>query len=159
GKTKHSDLIVYHYYARQYDRFVNAAILKEVAGISSQGNSGEDGCSFASSPREAPIIHLNGPMTMRVYRVWVGNRGGKHLCEYSDELKQLVDAFPSDPAVSNKPGYRLNEGPYQLPRGHGVIEIQVQVGTPGLGKGTFASIPTQQGFPAKLHPRMDVTMP
>src|SRR5262249_20615792 len=37
--------------------------------------------------------------------------------------------------------------------------LHVQVGTPGLGKGTFASIPTQQGFPAQLHPRIDVTMP
>jgi hypothetical protein len=119
GQTKHSNLIVYQYYARQYDRLVNAAILYDVAGISSQGTSGEDGCSFTSTPREAPIIHLNGPMTMRVYRVKAGDRSGWHLYEYSEQFKDLVDAFPSDPALANKPGRRLNEVPCRLPRATG----------------------------------------
>jgi hypothetical protein len=155
-KTKHSGLIVYQYYTHHYDRLVNAAILKDVAGISSQGNSGEYGCSFAATPREAPIIHLNGPLTMRVYRAWVGGSGGRKLYEYSEELKELVDAFPD---TKVKPGYRINEVPYRLPAGHRIVELQVQVGTPGLGKGTFGSFPSQTGLLAKLHPRVDVTMP
>jgi RNA polymerase sigma factor (sigma-70 family) len=159
GKTKHSNLIVCQYYARQYDHFVNTVSVMDVKGTVGQGVSGENDCSFGATPKDAPIIHINGPLTMKLHSVWVKSRAGKKLYEYSEELKELVDAFPSDEGVANKVGRRLNEVPYRLRAGESIAELHVQLGTPGLGKGTFAAFGTQRGFPADLHPMAEINMP
>src|SRR5262249_16436197 len=148
GRTRHSDFIVYQYYARQYDRVVHTINLNVMNSASTfgQATNGENGCSFGATPKEAPIFHLNGHPTMRVHSVWVKYPGGKKLYEYSDELKELVDAFPSDEGAANKVGHRIKEVPYKLKEGEKVGFLHVQVGTPGLGKGTFAAIATENGF-------------
>jgi predicted esterase len=73
----------------------------------------------------------SGPLTMRVHSVWVSYRGGS-------KVKSL---------------------PFQLDAGERVSELHVQVGTPGLGKGTFAALAVEKGFPAGLHPNVGVIVP
>ncbi|HYT93065.1 MAG TPA: sigma-70 family RNA polymerase sigma factor [Gemmataceae bacterium] len=131
GKTKHSHLFVYQYYARQNDQLVNTINVMDVAGTFGQGTNGENGCSFAATPKEAPVIHINGPLTLRAHSVWAEFPGGR----------------------------KLKEVPYQLDLGEKVAQLHVQVGTPGLGKGTFAAFATEQGFPADLHPMAEISMP
>ena len=40
-----------------------------------------------------------------------------------------------------------------------VAELHIQVGTPGLGEGTFAALAVEQGFPADLHPTIYLAVP
>jgi hypothetical protein len=62
------------------------------------------GLKFAASPKEAPIIHFDGPLTLQLFE---GPEG--------------------------EPGQTLIRGQE--------VELGVIVGTPGLGRGTFASRP------------------
>ncbi len=130
GKTRHSNLIFYQYFARQFGHLVNSVIAMEVQGAASQGNHGEEGCSFADTPRDAPVIHINGPLTLKAHSVCVDYPGGS----------------------------RLKEVPFQLDAGERVSNLHVRVGTPGLGKGTFAALAVEKGFPADLHPIVEIVV-
>lgn len=131
GKTRHSNLVVYQYFARQFGHVVNSVAVMDVLDAFGQSTNGENGCSFGDSPRDAPVIHLNGPLTMRVHSVEVDYPGG---C-------------------------KVKEFPFQLQAGERVSHLHVQVGTPGLGKGTFAALAVEERFPAGLHPTVEVIVP
>jgi hypothetical protein len=152
GKTKHSDLIVYQYFAQQYGHLVNTVAVMDVHGVRGQTTNAEDDCAFAEAARDAPIIHINGPLTLMLHSVWVeyDNGNGKKLKEYSSSTGGLIDFR----AESNG-----KEVPYLLKPGEKVLDLQVKLGTPGLGKGTFAALPTQKGFPADIHPVVEINVP
>jgi hypothetical protein len=159
GKTRHSDLVVRQYFARQFNQLVNGVSIGDAIGTIRQGASGENGCSFGPTPKDAPIIHINGPLTLRVHGVVVESRAQSKVYEYSDQLNELVDAFPSDPVAANKVGHRINDVPYKLKAGEKVGTLHVEVGTPGLGKGTFAALGIEKGLPADLHPTVEILLP
>jgi RNA polymerase sigma factor (sigma-70 family) len=152
GKVKHSELIVYQYFARQYGRLVNTVCVMDVGG-GGQGNSGENNCSFADSPKDAPIVHIGGPLTLRAHSVWVEyDRGTGRKQKLVSESGGLIDL----PEESNKG----REVPYLLKAGERVSKIHAQVGTLGLGQGTFAALSVEQGsFNPKLHPRVEIAIP
>jgi hypothetical protein len=131
GKTRHSDLVVYQYPHTQLGRLVESVNVMDVRGASAQGTHGEEGCSFADSPKDAPVIHVNGPLTLRVHSAVVEDAGGS----------------------------KLKTAPFRLAAGERVAELHVQVGTAGLGRGTFAALAVERGFPAGLSPTAGVTMP
>ena len=130
GKVRHTDLTVYQYLAPQFGHLVNTVGLRVRGGLG-QTTNGESGFAFADTPGDAPVIHLNGPLTLRVHSAVVEHRG-----------------------VS-----RLREAPFQLHAGERVTQLHVQVGTPGLGQGTFAALAVEQGFPADLHPYAEIIAP
>src|SRR5262249_32743381 len=91
GKTKHSDLYVNQYFARQYGHLVNTVGVMEVHGAQGQTTNGEDGCAFAEAAKDAPIIHINGPLTLVLHSVWVDYPNGRKLKEYSSSTGGLID--------------------------------------------------------------------
>jgi hypothetical protein len=132
GKTKHSSLTVNQYPHSELRKLVNTVAVMDVFGGCNQMTNGEDGCSFGASPKEAPIIHFNGPLTMRVKWVCVDYPGGSKL---------------------------LKEAPFQLDSGEKVSQLHVQVGSPGVGPGTFSALGVEQGFAADLHPLVEISVP
>jgi RNA polymerase sigma factor (sigma-70 family) len=151
GKTKHSDLVVSQYFARQYGHLVNTVALDDFLGRLGLTTNGEGECSFADSAKDGPIIHMNGPLTMRAFQVSVDENGtGSKLKEISYPKVGLID-------------YRVEsngkEVPYKLKAGEQITELHVQLGTPGLGKGTFAAIAVEKAFPKHLHPIAELAVP
>jgi hypothetical protein len=155
GKTRHSDLHVYQYFARQYGHLVNTVAVKDVYGIIGlwQTTYGEDGASFAESARDAAIIHCNGPLTLVPAWVWVeydkGN--GKKLKVWSSAKGGLIDRLKLDS--------KGKEVPYTLQPGEKIITLHVKVGTSCLGKGTFAALCTEKVFPADIQPQAEIVAP
>jgi hypothetical protein len=80
GKVRHTDLIVYQYLAPQFGRLVNPVGLRVRGGLG-QTTNGESGCAFADAPRDAPVIHLNGPLALRLHSAVVERRGSSTLTE------------------------------------------------------------------------------
>jgi RNA polymerase sigma factor (sigma-70 family) len=153
GKTKHSDLIVYEYFARQYGHLVNTVAVMDVLGIRGQTTNGEDDCAFADSPKDAPIIHINGPLTMMAYHVWVESHGGtwSALKEVSYQSRSLID-------FRNQPNGK--DVPYQLKVGDRVSKLHVKIGTPGVGRGTFAALAVENNeFPGGIYPVAVIAVP
>jgi hypothetical protein len=81
------------------------------------GSDDNDPLQFADRPQDAPIVHLEGPLTSRFY----------------EDLPTFV------------PGYHA--------------ELNVSVGTPGLGKGSFASIECCTILTRKVAPIAQITFP
>jgi hypothetical protein len=130
GKARHTGLTVYQYLAPQFGHLVNTVGRRGRGGLG-QTTNGESGFAFADTPGDAPVIHMNGPLALRAHGAVVEHRG-----------------------VSS-----LREAPFQLHAGERVTQLHVQVGTPGLGQGTFAALAVEQGFPADLHPNAEVIAP
>ncbi len=131
GKTKHSNLYVNQYFHQKLGYLVNGVVVMDVLDAGSQGTNAEEGCSFAATPRDAPVIHINGPLVMKAHSVVV-----------------------KSPAGSRAKGF-----PFELRAGESLSELHVQVGTQGLGKGTFAAFGIERRFPADLHPIAEVVVP
>ena len=49
--------------------------------------------------------------------------------------------------------------PFQLHAGESLFDLHVQVGTPGLGKGTFAALGVAIRRPADVHPLAEIIAP
>jgi hypothetical protein len=128
GTTKHSGLRVVQYFANQYGHIVHGVALRDVRGTRAQSVNAEEGMAFADTPKDAPIMHFNGPLTMRVYSLW--EHGG----------------------IGAKP----REFPYEMVPGE--TNLHVTIGTPGLGKGTFAAIVVEKGFPEGIHPSVEMAL-
>jgi hypothetical protein len=129
GKTKHSTLAVSQYTHFQLGKLVNTVAITGVFGGLAQTTNGEDGCSFGISAKDAPIIHFNGPLTLKVKWVGVDYPGGSKL---------------------------LKEAPYRLEAGDKVSQLHVQVGSPGIGPETFAALAMEKRFPVDLHPLVEI---
>lgn len=131
GKTRYPGLWVDQYFARQRGHLVNSVGVLDVLDAHGQGVSGEQGFSFAATAALAPIVHCNGPLTLRVHSATIAHRGG----------------------------FKLKEFPFELDTGERVSDLHVQVGTPGLGQGSFAALAIEKRFPPDLHPRAEISMP
>jgi len=132
GKTKHSTLTVSQYPHIQLGKLVNTVSVTEVFGGLAQTTNGEDGCSFDVSAKDAPIIHFNGPLTLRIKWVLVNRRGRLEL---------------------------LKEAPFRLETGDKLSQLHVQVGSPGVGHGSFAALAVEKWFPVDLHPLVEISAP
>jgi hypothetical protein len=140
GKTKHTELTVdVGSYVQRY-RPVSLAI--KVSGRDDQFAGGQL-LRFAARPQDAPIIHFNGPLTFRVAM----ESGILHVpINYDDKPDpKWYDEHP--------PKYEERS----LVRGESRMFV-AQIGTPGLGRGTFAAL--SAGIPpAAVHPVADIEFP
>jgi hypothetical protein len=131
GKTKHSNLYVNQYFHQKLGCLVNGLAVMDVLDAGSQGTNAEHGCSFADTSQSAPVIHINGPLVMKAHSIVVNSSGGSKAKEF----------------------------PFQLNADESLSELHVQVGTQGLGKGTFAALGVEKKFPANLHPVVEISVP
>lgn len=134
GKTKHSGLTidVDHY----VQRYRPVSIEVKANGRDDQYAGGQL-LAFADRPADAPVVHLAGPLTMRLA---MGN-GRLHVPINYDETIDADRWYAEHPP-------RYEEDP--LVRGESRLLI-AQIGTPGLGRGTFATL--SAGVPpADVHP-------
>jgi hypothetical protein len=97
---------------------------------------------FADRPHDAPIIHFNGPLTLRLAM----ESGGM----------QVPISYETD---SPKPRRWYDEHPptyeeRKLMRGES-SSLYAQLGTPGLGRGTFVALSTI-AVPVNIHPLAEV---
>jgi len=140
GKTKHTGLTIdVGSYIQRY-RPVSLSI--KVNGVCEQFAGGQL-LKFADRPEDAPIIHFNGPLTFRVAM----ETGILHVPINYDE-KQDPKWYDEHP-----PKYEERS----LVRGDSRILV-VQIGTPGLGRGTFAAISAGRP-PADAHPIAELELP
>jgi hypothetical protein len=96
---------------------------------------------FADKPADAPVIHFNGTLTLRVH----AETGVLHVPINYDQKPGWYDTHP--------PEYERRT----LVRG-AASELYAQVGTPGLGRGTFAAM--SAGIPpADAHPVAEIEFP
>jgi hypothetical protein len=92
---------------------------------------------FAGKPEDAPVIHFDGPLAMRLNM----SNGLLHCpVDYSGK-----EAAP--PWYEDGPLYRGQK-----------CEITAQIGTTGLGRGTFVPV-TANVPPKELHPVAEVSFP
>jgi hypothetical protein len=87
---------------------------------------------FGDRPQDAPVIHVNGPQSLRL-----------------DMEKALLHV----PSGSDPPFYEEET----LVRGR-TSDLYAQVGTPGLGRGTFVAL-SAGDVPADVHPVAEVEFP
>jgi len=140
GQTKHTGLTIdVGSYIQRY-RPVSLAV--KVSGRYEQFAGGQL-LKFADRPQDAPVIHFNGPLTFRVAM----ESGILHVpINYDDK---------PDPKWYDQHLPKYEE--QSLVRGESRMLV-AQVGTPGLGRGTFAAI--SAGLPpADAHPVAELELP
>jgi hypothetical protein len=100
--------------------------------------------AFADRPQEAPVIHFAGPLTMRVAM----ENGRLHVpINYADKADADTWYAEHPPWYEQSP---LVGGESRM--------LAAQIGTPGLGRGTFATL--SAGIPpAALHPVAEIRFP
>jgi hypothetical protein len=134
GQTRHTDLrLDVDSYVQKY-RPCSLSVKVHGRAVQSAGGTL---LRFADRPQDAPIIHFNGPLTMRVhmdsgvFHVPIGYQGGDEAPPWSE----------------------------QHPLGRGTPwSLYAQLGTPGLGRGTFAAL-SAEAVPADAHPVADLEFP
>jgi hypothetical protein len=132
GKTKVTDMVME--VAPSYiGKYRPCSLSLKVPGRGVQSAS-SDLLRFGNSPKNAPIIHLNGPLTGRVAM----EDGSLHI---------PIDYTGGEPAP---PWYEERT----LQRGK-TSALYVEFGTPGLGRGTFVSLSTSE-IPASVYPIADI---
>ncbi len=112
GKTKHTKLVV-----RTRDTGVRVNLKVRDRGWQYAGWDEDDPLRFAGRPQDAPVVHFDGPLTMKLYG----------------------------------PTPRLVPGQTE--------EVNASVGTPGLGKGTFAAIQCCTVLDCKVAPVAEFEFP
>jgi hypothetical protein len=133
GKTRHSDLLVE--VGEYLGRHRTISISLKIHGGWMQ-YADDMLLAFARDPQDAPIIHFNGPLTVR------------------------LSPAPAS-WVPPRPDLRTTEG-FGIPldaiaRGK-ATDLRVQLGTPGQGEGTFASV-SCNALPETVHPVAELTFP
>ena len=141
GKTRHTGLTIdVDTYVQRY-RPVSISV--KANGRDEQFAGGQL-LAFASRPQDAPVIHFAGPSTMRVMM----SNGVLHVPINYDEKVDADKWYAEHPP-------RYEESP--LVRGDSRLLV-AQIGTPGLGRGTFAAL--SAGVPpADLHPVAEIELP
>jgi hypothetical protein len=140
GKTRHTGLKVrVDSYVQRY-RPVSVEV--KVAGRGEQFGGGLL-LAFADRPQDAPVIHFGGPLILRVSM----ESGALFVpINYDDK---------PDPTWYDKHPPQYEEK--SLVRGE-ARHLVAQIGTPGLGRGTFAAL--SAGVPpAGAHPVADIEFP
>lgn len=140
GKTRHTGLKVR---ADSYvQRYRPVYLEVNVAGRGEQFAGGQV-LAFANRPQDAPVIHFGGPLTLRLSM----ESGVLHVpINYDDKPDPTwYDRHP--------PTYEERS----LVRGESRMLV-AQIGTPGLGRGTFAALSAGRP-PADVHPVADIEFP
>jgi hypothetical protein len=140
GKTRHTGLKmrVDSYVQRYRPVFLEV----RVAGRGEQFAGGQL-LGFADRPQDAPIIHFGGPLNLQVS---MENGVLRVPINYDDK---------PDPTWYEKHPPKYDE--WSLVRGESRMLV-AQIGTPGLGRGTFAAL--SAGIPpAGVHPAADIEFP
>lgn len=134
GETKHAGLTVdVESYVQRY-RPVSVSV--KANGTDDQFAGGSL-LAFADRPQDAPVIHFAGPLTMRV-----AMENGRLFVPINYDEKADADRWYAE----HPPRYEESA----LVRGESRMLV-AQIGTPGLGRGTFATL--SAGVPpADLHP-------
>jgi len=140
GKTKHTALTID--VGSYIQRHRSVSLMVKVEGRYEQFAGGML-LRFAGRPEDAPIIHFNGPLTFRPAM----ETGVLHVpINYDDK---------PDPKWYDEHPPKYEE--HSLVRGESRTLI-AQIGTPGLGRGTFAAI--SAGLPpSDLHPVVELVLP
>jgi hypothetical protein len=141
GKTKHTALAIdVDSYVQRY-RPVSVSV--KTNGTDDQFAGGQL-LAFADRPEDAPVIHFGGPLSMRL-----AMEGGA-----------LFVPICYDEQVDARKWYAEHPPQYEmggLVRGESRLLV-AQIGTPGLGRGTFAAL--SAGIPpAGIHPVAEVEVP
>jgi hypothetical protein len=133
GKTRHAGLTIdVESYVQRY-RPVSVSV--KANGTNDQFAGGQL-LAFADRPADAPVIHFAGPLTMRVAM----ENGRLFVPINYDEKSDAAKWYAEHP-----PRYEESA----LVRGESRLLV-AQIGTPGLGRGTFATL--SAGIPpADLH--------
>ena len=141
GKTKHTGLTIdVGSYVQRY-RPVSLSV--KANGTVDQFAGGQL-LAFADRPQDAPVIHFAGPLSMRV--AMENGRLSVPIC-YDDKVD--MDKWYAE----HPPRYEESA----LVRGESRLLV-TQIGTPGLGRGTFATL--SAGVPpADLHPVAEIEFP
>jgi hypothetical protein len=141
GKTKHTGLTIdVDSYIQRY-RPVSVSV--KTNGTQDQFAGGQL-LAFADRPEDAPIIHFGGPLSMRL--AMEGGALFVPICydEQVDSRKWYAEHLPQ---------YEVGG----LVRGESRLLVG-QIGTPGLGRGTFAAL--SAGIPpAGVHPVGELEIP
>jgi hypothetical protein len=140
GNTRHTELTVrVDSYIQRY-RPVSVEVTVAHRG---EQFAGGQLLAFADRPQDAPVIHFGGPLTLRVSM----ESGVLHIpINYDDK---------PEPGWYDKHPPKYEER--SLVRGESRMLV-AQVGTPGLGRGTFATV--SAGVPpADRHPVADLEFP
>jgi RNA polymerase sigma factor (sigma-70 family) len=142
GKTRHADLTLdVGTYVQDYRP---CSLSMKVNG-SRLHSAGGQLLRFADRPQDAPIIHFNGPLTMRVNM----ETGVLHVpISYDDdspERRRWIEEHP--------PSYEERK----LIRG-GSSSLYAQLGTQGLGRGTFVAL-SADVVPENVHPVAEIEFP
>jgi hypothetical protein len=122
GQTKHTGLTID--VGSYIQRYRPVSLVVKVSGRYEQFAGGQL-LKFADRPQDAPIIHFNGPLTFRIAM----DTGILYVPINYDEK--------ADPKWYDEHPPRYEE--QSLVRGESRMLI-AQIGTPGLGRGTFAAI-------------------
>ena len=140
GKTRHTNLTVR--VSSYIQRYRPVSLSVKVNGRNDHFAGGPL-LEFADRPQDAPVVHFGGPLTLRVAM----ESGVLHVpIDYGEkpDLK-WSDKYP--------PTYEQKSLARGEPR-----ELVAQIGTLGLGRGTFAAL--SAGLPpADLHPVAEIEFP
>jgi hypothetical protein len=140
GKTKHTGLTID--VGSYIQRHRSVSLMVKVNGRYEQFAGGML-LKFADRPQDAPIIHFNGPLTFRLAM----ETGILHVPIHYDDKP--------DPKWYDEHPPKYEE--HSLVRGESRVLI-AQIGTPGLGRGTFAAV--SAGLPpSDLHPAAELELP
>jgi hypothetical protein len=140
GKTRHADLTLeVGSYVQDYRQ---CSLSLKVNGTQMQ-SAGGPLLRFADRPQHAPIIHFNGPLTLRLSM----ETGVLYVpISYDDDSPKRRRWYDEHP-----PKYEERK----LIRGES-SSLYAQLGTQGLGRGTFVAI-SAGAAPEDVHPVADIT--
>jgi hypothetical protein len=140
GKTRHTDLTLE---VGSYVQDYRPCSLSLKVNTREMQSAGGQLLRFADRPQDAPIIHFNGPLTLRVCM----ETGVLHVpISYdvdSPKRRRWYDEHP--------PTYEERK----LIRGES-CSLYAQLGTQGLGRGTFAAL-SAGAVPEDVHPEAEIT--
>jgi hypothetical protein len=141
GKTRHTGLTIdVDSYVQRYRP---VSITVKTNGSNDQFAGGQL-LAFADRPEDAPVVHFGGPLQMRL--AMEGGALSVPICY--DEQVDVKKWYAEHP-----PQYDVGG----LVRGESRLLV-AQVGTPGLGRGTFAAL--SAGIPpAGVHPVAELEIP
>jgi hypothetical protein len=142
GKTRHTDLTLeVGSYVQDYRP---CSLSLKVQGTEVQ-SAGGDLLRFADRPQDAPIIHFNGPLTIRLQM----DTGVLYVpISYDKDGPKRRRWYDEHP-----PKYEERK----LIRGK-TSALYAQLGTPGLGRGTFVASSTG-AVPEDAHPVAEIAFP
>jgi hypothetical protein len=139
GKTRHADLTLdVGQYVQDYRP---CSLALDVNGRGMQSAGGQL-LRFADRPQDAPIIHFNGPLTLRIQQETAVLHVPINYEDDSPKRRRWYDEHP--------PRYEERK----LMRGES-SSLYAQLGTQGIGRGTFVAL-SAGAVPENVHPVAEI---